>query len=70
MCLIDMEWERIDDPISIENLTWRQLDGASRYLCFHYCAQVRRRAWKTGASQKAVFGLYDEHDKAYRDTPG
>lgn len=79
--ILDMSWERIDDPIISGPLTWRQLDGqklsfrsqhrpAARYLYFHYCVQVLRRAWKAGAGQRAVFGLYDEHGKPYWGTPG
>lgn len=71
----------MDDPIISGPLTWKQLDGrkplfrsqhrpAARYLYFHYCVQVLRRAWKAGAGQRAVFGLYDEHGKPYWDTPG
>ena len=76
-----MSWERIDDPIISGPLTWKQLDGrkplfqsqhrpAARYLYFHYCVQVLRRAWKAGAGQRAVFSLYDEHGKPYWGTPG
>lgn len=46
--ILDMSWERINDPVISGPLTWKQLDGrklsfrsqhrpAARYLYFHYC---------------------------------
>lgn len=79
--IIDTSWELIDDPVHARGLAWRQLDGrrllfrsehrpAARYLYFHYCIQVLRRAWKAGGGQKTAFGLHDEHGKLFWGTPG
>jgi hypothetical protein len=43
---------------------------AGRYLYFHYCVQVLRRAWRAGPGQKAVFSLQDQLGKLYWGTPG
>ena len=66
--IIDTSWELIDDPVDARGLAWRQLDGrrllfrsehrpAARYLYFHYCIQVLRRAWK--ARGRAEDGFLD-----------
>ena len=66
--IIDTSWELIDNPVHARGLTWRQLDGrrllfrsehrpAARYLYFHYCIQVLRRAWK--ARGRAEDGFLD-----------
>lgn len=80
--IIDTEWAKLDRGITDPSgLKWRELDNrklqflnsqrpAARYLYFHYCLQVLRRAWKAGPGQKAVFPLTDELGKPVWATPG
>jgi hypothetical protein len=60
-------------------LTWRDLDGTNvefrsafrpraRYLYFHYCIQILRRAWR--AEKKAAEQLKKEFGKGYWGTIG
>lgn len=78
--IIDSEWEKLDANLP-GGLRWRDLDNrklhfrgetrpAARYLYFHYCLQVLRRAWKAGPGQKDVFSLKDELGKPFWETPG
>ncbi|PWY89203.1 hypothetical protein BO70DRAFT_368975 [Aspergillus heteromorphus CBS 117.55] len=58
--LIDPTWDQTDRPIfSVIDSTWRDLDGkrlqfrtpfrpSARYLYYHYCLQILRRAWQKG----------------------
>ncbi|OJJ44490.1 hypothetical protein ASPZODRAFT_168752 [Penicilliopsis zonata CBS 506.65] len=80
--IIDSQWDRLDEGIfGISGLKWRDLDNrkvqfrgtfrpAARFLYFHYCLQVLRRAWRAGPGQKAVFSLTDELGKPFWGTPG
>ncbi|KAJ1715233.1 hypothetical protein NYO67_2619 [Aspergillus flavus] len=79
--IIDNTWQHLDRAINEDGLTWRKLDNrvlqfrgnyrpAARYLYFHYCVQVLRRAWKLGPGQKTVFHLTDEFGKPFWGTPG
>ena len=56
--IIDSEWEKLDANLP-GSLRWRDFDNrklqfrgetrpAARYLYFHYCLPVLRRAWKAG----------------------
>ena len=78
--IIDSEWEKLDANLP-GSLRWRDFDNrklqfrgetrpAARYLYFHYCLPVLRRAWKAGRGQKAVFSLKDELEKPFWETPG
>ncbi|KAL1846747.1 hypothetical protein Plec18170_009038 [Paecilomyces lecythidis] len=81
--IIDSEWPKLDYGIIAKDdkLKWRDLDNrklkftgkfrpAARYLYFHYCLQVLRRAWRVGPGQRAVFTLKDELGKPIWATPG
>ncbi|OJJ45725.1 hypothetical protein ASPZODRAFT_152732 [Penicilliopsis zonata CBS 506.65] len=81
--IIDSSWEKLGRPVlSMDHgTTWKDLDGrklrfrsnfrpAARYLYFHYCLQVLRRAWKVGPGQRAAFHLQDELGKPFWGTPG
>lgn len=67
--------------VSPEGLKWRDLDNrklqfqssarpAARYLYFHYCLQILRRAWKAGPGEKAADILLDEFGKPVWATRG
>ncbi|PLB53872.1 hypothetical protein P170DRAFT_396820 [Aspergillus steynii IBT 23096] len=69
------------DIIAIGGLKWKDLDGrklqfkgdfrpAARYLYFHYCLQILRRAWRAGPGQHAAFTLQEELGKPVWATPG
>ncbi|KAE8150105.1 hypothetical protein BDV25DRAFT_140160 [Aspergillus avenaceus] len=79
--IIDSSWDQLDRVINNTGLTWRKLDNrvlqfrgsyrpAARYVYFHYCLQVLRRAWKVGPGQRAAFYLTDELGKPFWGTPG
>lgn len=80
--ITDNEWPKLDKQIfPFGELKWRNLDNrklqfqsrqrpAARYLYFHYCIQVLRRAWKAGPGMKAGLVLKDEFDKPVWATPG
>lgn len=80
--IIDQSWKHLDHGILYPGgLTWRELDNrplkfksaqrpAARYLYFHYCLQVLRRAWKAGPGQSAAFSLADELGKPIWATHG
>ncbi|OJJ46697.1 hypothetical protein ASPZODRAFT_142496 [Penicilliopsis zonata CBS 506.65] len=81
--VIDSSWSCLDMKIIQESspTKWRDLDNrrlyfrgryhpAARYLYFHYCLQVLRRAWRVGPGQRAAFELYDELGKPLWGTPG
>jgi HNH endonuclease len=61
--------------------TWRNLDGrrlifrsnnrpAARYLYFHYCLQILRRAWQTTPEEQKALALYEEFGQYVWATPG
>ncbi|KAJ9318384.1 hypothetical protein DTO271D3_1046 [Paecilomyces variotii] len=81
--IIDREWSKLDHGIEEKDsgIKWRDLDNrklkfigkfrpAARYLYFHYCLQVLRRAWRAGPGQHAAFTLKDELGKPIWATPG
>lgn len=80
--VIDPTWERLDKTISCGyQRTWREADGkrlefrtsfrpAARYLYFHYCVQVLRRAWAHNTSGGSFPTLRDEAGKPFWGTPG
>lgn len=80
--IIDPAGIRMDKFImTIGGLRWRDLDGrklkfkgdfrpAARYLYFHYCLQILRRAWRAGPGQHAAFTLQEELGKPVWATPG
>ncbi|PTU23482.1 hypothetical protein P175DRAFT_0556127 [Aspergillus ochraceoroseus IBT 24754] len=47
-----------------------QYRPAARYLYFHYCLQILRRAWQENASKKTAPYLKDEKGKPFWGTPG
>lgn len=78
--IIDTSWSKLDHLVA-GTTRWRDLDGkklefrgnyrpAARYLYFHYCVQILRRAWRAGPGQQAVFSLQDELGKPFWGTPG
>ncbi|PLB42261.1 uncharacterized protein BDW47DRAFT_122032 [Aspergillus candidus] len=77
--IIDTKWSKLDHFVAGKT-RWRDMDGkklefrgncrpAARYLYFHYCIQVLRRAWRAGPGQQAVFSLQDELGKLFWGTP-
>lgn len=80
--VIDPTWERLDKMISCGyQKTWREADGkrlefrtsfrpAARYLYFHYCVQVLRRAWTHNTSGGSFPTLRDGVGKPFWGTPG
>lgn len=80
--IIDPTWERLDKTISSGyQKTWREVDGkrlefrtsfrpAARYLYFHYCVQVLRRAWAHNTGGGPLPTLKDEAGKPFWRTPG
>jgi hypothetical protein len=80
--IIDPTWERLDKMVSFAHpKTWRELDGqklqfrtkfrpAARYLYFHYCVQVLRRAWAHNTGGGSFPTLRDEVGKPFWGTPG
>lgn len=80
--IIDSKWEKLDHTITIYyNITWRELDGkklqfrtnfrpAARYLYFHYCIQVLRRAWGHNTQGGSLPVLRDEIGRPFWGTPG
>ncbi|PKY03798.1 hypothetical protein P168DRAFT_311344 [Aspergillus campestris IBT 28561] len=78
--IIDTTWSKLDHFV-VGTTRWRDMDGkklefrgnyrpAARYLYFHYCVQILRRAWRAGPGQQAVFSLQDELGKLFWGTPG
>lgn len=82
MRIIDPTWEQLDKMISSGyQKTWREIDGkrlefrtsfrpAARYLYFHYCVQVLRRAWAHNTGGGPLPTLKDEAGKPFWGTPG
>ncbi|KAJ5618121.1 hypothetical protein N7537_003235 [Penicillium hordei] len=88
--ILDQDWKKLDDMVDDKSgLTYRKLEDrrlnfrsnfrpAARYLYFHYCVQVLRRAWqytkdtdKTEAAKDHVANvLYDTNGKLFWGTPG
>ncbi|KAJ5901673.1 hypothetical protein N7495_002201 [Penicillium taxi] len=88
--IIDKSWDQLDTPITRSPvLTWRDLDNrrlefksdfrpAARFLYFHYCVQILRRAWQMtkdterneASRDKASDILCAENGKHYWSTPG
>ncbi|KAB8264844.1 hypothetical protein BDV32DRAFT_144879 [Aspergillus pseudonomiae] len=80
--VIDLSWDRLDKRISAYHAkTWRDLDGqrlqfrtsfrpAARYLYYHYCVQVLRRAWGHNTGGGALPTLKNEIGKPFWGTPG
>ncbi|KAE8164545.1 hypothetical protein BDV40DRAFT_298344 [Aspergillus tamarii] len=80
--IIDMTWDKLDRrPLPESPLRYRDLDGrklqfrtsfrpAARYLYFHYCLQVLRRAWRFNQDKTADVYLRDEMGKPFWGTPG
>ncbi|RAQ50236.1 hypothetical protein AFGD_011576 [Aspergillus flavus] len=80
--IIDLSWEKLDFFIHPKySKTWRDLDGqrlffrsdfrpAARYLYFHYCIQILRRAWGHNTAGGALPTLKDEIGKPFWGTPG
>ncbi|KAI9374622.1 hypothetical protein BJX61DRAFT_281253 [Aspergillus egyptiacus] len=78
--IIRKDWERMDSFFTV-GVRWRDLDGkrlefrgpfrpAARYVYFHYCMQILRRAWQAGSPPGAVPILQDELGKPFWGTPG
>lgn len=61
----DMRWRDLDNKPLIFRGNFRP---AARYLYFHYCLQILRRAWKQPKESKDT--LRDEIGKSYWGTPG
>jgi hypothetical protein len=73
--ILDLTSPEVDEAVSSgSDLTWRDLDGTdvefrntfrprARYLYFHYCIQIIRRAWR--AEKKAADHLEKEFGKGY-----
>ncbi|OGM44733.1 hypothetical protein ABOM_007399 [Aspergillus bombycis] len=80
--IIDMTWEKLDRQVVVESpLTYRDLDGrrlkfrtpfrpAARYLYFHYCFQVLRRAWQLNGDKTADVYLRGESGRPFWGTLG
>ncbi|KAL4787718.1 hypothetical protein BJX76DRAFT_369006 [Aspergillus varians] len=80
--IIDPKWEKLDHPVSrLNGPNWRSLDGkklefrtkfrpAGRYLYFHYCIQVLRRAWGQNGLGGSLPVLKDEIGRPFWGTPG
>jgi HNH endonuclease len=80
--IIDPTWAKLDRLINpCSNTTWRYLDNKplefrsdfrprARYLYFHYCVQILRRAWQCGTGEGAVLSLRDELNHLYWGTVG
>ncbi|QKX56247.1 uncharacterized protein TRUGW13939_03348 [Talaromyces rugulosus] len=81
--IIDSTFHKLDHGV-IEpdsSMTWRSLDNrklvfksnarpAARYLYFHYCLQILRRAWKAAPGEKQALTLYDQFGCRVWATPG
>ncbi|KAL2819092.1 hypothetical protein BDW59DRAFT_181768 [Aspergillus cavernicola] len=80
--ILDLTWDKLDHPLSPNTTeTWRSRDGkklefrtsfrpAARYLYFHYCIQILRRAWGHNSSRGSVSVLEDEAGRPFWGTPG
>jgi hypothetical protein len=81
--IIDSTSDMLDNDIFFEKdgRKYRDLDGqklqfcstarpAARYLYFHYCLQVLRRAWRAGGGPHSLKGLEDENRRLVWATPG
>lgn len=82
--VIDHTWSELDDEIVPDlPLTFRALDNkrvefltdfrpSARYLYYHYCLQVLRRAWQQDSGVGSLPGsvLRDEMGKPFWSTPG
>ncbi|KAJ5501495.1 hypothetical protein N7453_006312 [Penicillium expansum] len=88
--ILDQDWNQLDNMVDDKSgLTYRNLDNrslkfisdfrpAARYLYFHYCVQVLRRAWQytkdtdktEAAKDHAVNVLHGTNDKLFWGTPG
>ncbi|KAJ5679166.1 hypothetical protein N7462_007410 [Penicillium macrosclerotiorum] len=83
--ILDPKWDRLESPISrYYQLKFKDLDGrklsfigsfrpAARYLYFHYCIQLLRRAWQHNEAKsaaKAAGLLREENGKPFWGTPG
>ena len=81
--IIDSTSNVLDDDIVSEKdgRKYRDLDNqklqfrstirpAAKYLYFHYCLQVLRRAWRVGGGPHSLKGLKDENHRLVWATPG
>ncbi|KAB8272818.1 hypothetical protein BDV30DRAFT_239130 [Aspergillus minisclerotigenes] len=80
--IIDNTWNKLDKRVIPSSpLRYKDLDGrrlqfrtsfrpAARYLYFHYCLQVLRRAWRFNQDKAADGYLRDEIGKPFWGTPG
>ncbi|OJJ42924.1 hypothetical protein ASPZODRAFT_2118784 [Penicilliopsis zonata CBS 506.65] len=82
--IIDKQWPLLNCGIFTldDEPKWKDLDGrklvfrgtcrpAARYLYFHYCLQLLRRAWKAGPGEEAAaWSLQDELAEPLRAVPG
>lgn len=78
--ILDLKSPEVDEVICpTSGLTWKRLDGTpvdfrnafrprARYLYFHYCIQILRRAWR--AERRAADEMKKEFGKGYWGTIG
>ncbi|KAL3457609.1 hypothetical protein BJX64DRAFT_295846 [Aspergillus heterothallicus] len=80
--IIDKSWRKLDNLVYYPStITWGELDGrklvfrsnfrpAAKYLYFHYCCQILRRAWGQNTNGGAYAILKDEVGRPFWGTPG
>ncbi|RAK95443.1 HNH endonuclease signature motif containing protein [Aspergillus ibericus CBS 121593] len=80
--ILDQNWKLLGKTIELgSQMTYRELDGrrlqfktafrpAARYIYFHYCLQVLRRAWQENTDGTPGATIRDEMGKPFWGTPG